>query len=1529
MRQDNLLEGDSSSKYAHEIKNMRFNTMGDYVSNSWSVEQSTLLKSLKHKDSITANILMMSEGQDSLKDMIPVGQAVINDQWVLFCHTDNIELYKEFKDYIFKLWYEGNDLYIRCLFKGNLNFNTSKPLETVVFYETEDIQKVYWTDGVNQPRMINIVDEKFKDDTPSTDNHRIGSGFRPEYNSQFDFVKPVFLSESVSVQKIPGAAGQFPPGTVKYAITYYTKYGQESNIVWTSQLYYPMRGERGCSPDELSGDEFKITVKNISNRTKRLWDGIRLYSIVRTTENSTPVVRLVSTKDISRTVEFVDSNTGGIIVDPSILHYIGGRIITAETFDHKDNALFLGNIHLKRKTLKAVSDDEKEWNADSCKFILSNNVNKTLFVSNTSDYNVPLWYRNQLNKPLQERLANEFESPKVFKRGEWYRVGIQFQDDHGIWSEIYFLKDIEQTIAQKTYRFHNYAQFPVISYTLKKELIQKLFNAGYRKARLACCFPTNADRSVIAQGVIAPTVMNPKWASGHAPDRVSSWFFREQNLAGYYDDWYFKEPRNETSKIEVKDCVRINRDEIQSINYDYLHGLTNLHTDKFRRKKKGSLEDAELGLDLGNSRFYVKKDIMTFHSPDIEFDESLRTLDWRGLRFRVVGSVTSNVLIPKVYIDYKEQALDFLGNKGKGFVDTAKIRFGVTLDTNPIIDTNEYLVRGYERVSYNGSTSGYTLANLKDPIYCYWEDIDVYASNGILRDGGGESQIDFMKYQYRVYPFQRKYLNNYMGDLEIPVAVNNSKDFTSLVKESSVITEKIWSTLRHAHYTRYYSYDKIFDKEIDDCQVFDSNEVIPIILKNGMTYYGNLDTIAPIETNKTFYTAIWNYEGLWRSGDNNRPKTTMGDDNDSQSNSGKKYTGLKIFQGSYVTDNIKKAAGEGPTWIGVSSDPIPMRYKSTAHCVLSFNEVLDTDTIAPTLLVGELYREVGQEQLFGGYTEEALKYNSYVPCSKTYPLFKTVRRSSLEYDDYIKEDIVILHTEGDTYYMRYDHLKTYPFAPEDINQIVDIYSFMCESRINLDGRYDRNRNLIDNTNITNTNFNLINLSYTQTDNFFTYKVLDDDLTKLDTFTNQITWTKVKRAGEDVDAWTNITLANIADADGSYGVISKIINNHDKLLLFQDNAISLIGYNEKTTISTGNNIPLEIANSGKFTGFSYLTNKIGCQNKWSICKGKSSLMFIDNKRRELLELGEEFKPLSVLNGFEAFFITNIKNNPTKWNPADFCTTSQGADFVSYYDTLSKDTYYVNKDYCLAYNELTGSFTSFYDYNMIPYMANISNHLLMTKCGGSLQVYAAREGVKGSFNSYSNFFGTSMPYWMTLLVDGGKEFKVYDKVFNTIEYSGDLFDEYKPVITTTSHYPNYTTNMVHMPLFTDIAAFNSFQEYKDFKIDGRYLPKNHSGDTSTSVNRTSYMEYPWEAERKFNKWRVVIPRASYTDKDGILKTSKDRIRSTFTYIKLTNNETNRKLDIKRPIGYYDSDGSVNHGTANHRALFHDFIVYFDIR
>jgi hypothetical protein len=93
----------------------------------------------------------------------------------------------------------------------------------------------------------------------------------------------------------------------------------------------------------------------------------------------------------------------------------------------------------------------------------------------------------------------------------------------------------------------------------------------------------------------------------------------------------------------------------------------------------------------------------------------------------------------------------------------------------------------------------------------------------------------------------------------------------------------------------------------------------------------------------------------------------------------------------------------------------------------------------PYLMLAELYTDIPYNVLYGGHTKEAIKNLTWYPISETYSIIN---------------DSKIDNTYGDTVYQRYDCLKTYPSTEEDLNQNVDITSFMVESHINLDDRVD-------------------------------------------------------------------------------------------------------------------------------------------------------------------------------------------------------------------------------------------------------------------------------------------------------------------------------------------------------------------------------------------------------------------------------------------------------------------------------------------
>ena len=86
---------------------------------------------------------------------IVIGKEIINNYLILF--TTSIEESPEYRDRIYRLEKDLNRFTCTILFKGDLNFDLEHPIESIGIFENEDIQKVYWVDGINPVRFINIT----------------------------------------------------------------------------------------------------------------------------------------------------------------------------------------------------------------------------------------------------------------------------------------------------------------------------------------------------------------------------------------------------------------------------------------------------------------------------------------------------------------------------------------------------------------------------------------------------------------------------------------------------------------------------------------------------------------------------------------------------------------------------------------------------------------------------------------------------------------------------------------------------------------------------------------------------------------------------------------------------------------------------------------------------------------------------------------------------------------------------------------------------------------------------------------------------------------------------------------------------------------------------------------------------------------------------------------------------------------------------------------------------------------------------
>lgn len=1498
-----------SPEFSYENKNVRFVT-----NEANSLLSITNEKGPEYNEKLSRHI----------ENTSVLGYTTLNDTIILFCKGED-------KDYI--VVSEGETI---KKFEGTLDFDGNYPIEAIAIYENEKVKKVYWTDGKNPPRVLNICNE-----TLSINNNHVN--FTPD-------IQPSYF---VEVSKDDNASGSFPSGTIQYSFTYINENGSESNIFYTSPLFYTAYNDRGASPEETISTGFKMHLRHLDPYYKY----IRVYSVLRTSINATPICKRVidlhinngsvsyirpesanyiqieydltnikigytlnggniiedslhnfgstyvsdydsangfnfinhgSSKSDSNTIieikyikwvidnniyelneqstpeafkegrefifsysdkndiqeerttinvndgstylslkqfitytndyhsYYIDNGLNGDNIDPTELLYIGGEKLIAQTISHKDNTLFLGNIKYDALTID-LSFEGEGGNRPSVTF----NADKSLPSPTYTGY---YSYKNNLNKSNWEITT--------FKYNEWYRFGLQAQHSTGKWSEPIWINDCKNSVHIRDNG--DTPKLVTAEFTINQEIVNTLHSNGYIKVRPVIVYPSINDRDCICQGVVCPSVYNIEDRVSNSPYAQASWIFRPDFKKAPFEDFSDSDYNSEETKY-YPIATRKN-----SFEHDFTISQsksTDFDGDVFQYTEIQCLEESPYYPFLTNTNnvsdtvldnwvthnseyFFVDRSIVTLNSPDIEFDSSLYNIDLSNTKFRIVG------FIP-IHSNY----------------------------------TNVEVITRTPPVYREGSGTGLGSLAVQDQFPYNKEGAGVgMVTDFLWKDFLTSNKEDNQQREFPVYLWHREGSVNGTSELAgsdeaITAELKNKR--TSILRTSKYTTyldstngnKGIWEPT-------YSSKNALFNLSDIGITKIDSQKqsINPDII-----YYGNIDKIVNITADDYDIVSEYSRGGgvisrlnikrnrtngykLWERADKNSGIAKISDiKSTAPINLRYKSSPHIVVAFNYKPDNsdseitveclpyCKSKAVRHPAVVQANSNPtqLPRNVwnKKINKINISKREDVDVDGF---LWLGELYRE-NVVNRFGGTTREALENNSWLPCGESV---------LLEED----KSVVLKWVGGDTYYQRYDCMKTYPFSFEDKNQLTDVLSFMCETRINIDGRYDKNRGSIVNSHVSPANFNLVNSVYSQQDNFFNYRIVTDKDNYANDFPTTVTWSKTKTSGEKVDSWTNITLASTLELDGDKGPITSLQRLNNQIIAFQSTGISHILYNENTQISTEAGVPIEIANSGKVSGKRYISDRIGCYNKWSICSSPKGIYFIDDVNKDInLFNGEQIINLSDTHGFKSWIVDNAAL--AIWKPSNY------NNFTSHYDAINNDILFINNDYCLAYSEKLGQFTSFYDYNGVTHIINNPENTILIK---ESKAYNHNKGY------YNRFFdNNSKPFYIEVIAN---ENPTLDKIFTNVEFTSDTWNNTALIGNT------FDTLTVH-------------NEYQQGSVDLSFI-KNK----------------PSPLKRKFRIWRADIPRDS--------NNSRDRMRNTWLNIKLEkkNKDNNTNKTILHDLSVY---------------------------
>lgn len=1157
-------------------------------------------------------------------------------------------------------------------------------------------------------------------------------------------------------------------------------------------------------------------------------------------------------------ISFIDNGSIGDIIDPTELLYLGGNTICPNTFEQKDGTLFIGNYTIN-------NNDISEETAIKIRNLLGNKLGFKYKATSIS-YKGKNDYYNYEGQLGESDVAG-------FKYMEWYGVAIQFQNKNGRFSSPIYLGSTR-----------NYFPPSIVDYNLSEEVgvnrgelnldiditeLVKIIDTNiWVKARLLIVNPTNSLKTVLCQGIISSTVFNYRDRYNNAPFTMSSW--RMNSLGKHLNSlfansisWgeiqnieFSKSPiiigESSTTKINIKCTIYLGyyRTIVISEDNRVLYDKTSPTTIKAKENLKKwnsniditkisddswknnatilqeiKINDVDTIMNDFGECFAYDESLVTFNSPDIE--NQYNNIN-KNAKLRIIGILKSNPL----FSNYLIQGSD-LNDPSKGNVPTKNIKNFTSALLWRDMDSSWDNLGDYD-------------AN-KDWLFAtyLWHRETSYSDNGIeKKNSDGNSRKVWSKPVKKIISNTRECTTSYLRDslsyIDDIEEINKFNYYELPIDDIKVITTnndaiyKLNSNMGNS-YTETLSYTS------DTNKLFPTNNEYPIY---GQQYYAyNEDSIS-----------------------------------------------------DYITYNTIIVDGKAVT----SKDPVRIKYRETPHAIISFGSKNNSTVKLPRMSINhksEIDR-VGEDavtrRLFwntknNSYTKDFIwtkyinEYTNYMnptdignnyffynanpsindyyyladlcvqdPDTSPYELSNGNKDIISQYSfipageaiNLTGETISLRGNYGDTYYQRWDCLKTFPYSTDDKNQYIDITSFFVESRINLDGRYDKQRGLKYNLGVLNTNFNLINKSYTQRNNFFNYRQIEDE--GVNNFPNQITISKTKVLGEDVDSWTNITLASVFDLDGDKGKLNAIRKINNDLYCFQDSGVSRLLYNSRVQVNTSDGVPIEIANSAKLQDKQYLSDSIGCQNKWAIKSTPQGIYFVDTYNGELYRINDKgITPISQ-NKFKNYF---TKLRPNVWSPS-LWNYNNAEDFVDSikleYDSTTSDLYIINKDTALAYNELLGEFTSFYDYGSVLYWINLEDKSLQIYNDG---MYEAYKGDYGTFKGKRN-----SPAVIEFIANGDFD---SDKVFETIEL-------------TTS----------------DIAKINNWKAdcypFDTLEVSNEYQ-RGKNEASSTNV------------KKKFRTWRWQIPRNNKKNEDGII-TNRDRIRNMWAKIRLSKN-------YNSPLSIYD--------------------------
>lgn len=472
-----------------------------------------------------------------ITNMQIIGHCNLNDSYVIFATNEEIDA----------IYLMDKDFNITLNFLDTLDFSLSNPIQAIGIFENANVQKVYWVDGINEVRYLNIANDNLNLD-----------------KKLLSFVPQT----SMSVPSVTGfsSGGSYTSGMVQYAYNQYSLNGAQTKVSPLSSLQYIADGNKGNRLGDLVSKTFQVTVDNIDDT----FEFIKIYSIKYDSLNSIPKISVIYDEELSGSsiTTLDDGNSVVEEISASEFTFIGGDIIIPQHLVTKDNYLFFLNytqpsfdIDYDARAYRFSAEGSallKDSNGDLLINSKTDNVPAThdcINPSNTAEkdeayYKEYVYQEDGINlggsgpnvsysfgydavqsnftsdsliANTNTNLATNLTPHKLrtYKRGEVYRFGIQLFDKRGRSSFVKWIGDIKipDHLDKNPIQDDGVINYINILFNVSNlpETIQ-----GYRILRVQ---RTNYDKTILSQGAVTATMTDQE---DPGFDNMPGYFFRNK-----------------------------------------------------------------------------------------------------------------------------------------------------------------------------------------------------------------------------------------------------------------------------------------------------------------------------------------------------------------------------------------------------------------------------------------------------------------------------------------------------------------------------------------------------------------------------------------------------------------------------------------------------------------------------------------------------------------------------------------------------------------------------------------------------------------------------------------------------------------------------------------------------------------------------------------------------------------------------------------------------------------------------------------